>query len=105
MIFDDITRNYHRGNPQSTEANKATRKSQDRARIIEFLHGRGDYGATSYEARIALGMRHQTCSARFSDLKRAVAIIETGVLRPTDTGSKAAVCVLVRFAKRSETDV
>jgi len=95
-MSDDITRNYHGGNPQSVEANKRTRKSQDRARVLQHIWSCGRSGCTCYEAEIALGMRHQTCSARFSDLKNDGVIIGTGQTRPTDTGSPAEVCVLVK---------
>ncbi|PWT89278.1 MAG: hypothetical protein C5B54_09185 [Acidobacteria bacterium] len=108
---DDITKNYHGGNPQSRAANKRTRKNKDRARIVVYLHNRSlsfqpspDFaetmrrlflvGATAYECYTALGGKHQTYTARFSDLKKDNVIIGIGKTRPTDTGSPAEVCVL-----------
>ncbi len=92
----DITRNYHGGNTESVEANKRAgiNKSRDRWRIVEFMVTRGRYGATCYEAEEALGMSHQTCSARFSDLKKDRVLSVNGIRRPTNTGCLAAVCVI-----------
>jgi hypothetical protein len=91
---DDITRNYHGGNPQSAAANRRTRKNRDRARIYAFLYRRASLGATCDEAEVALDMTHQTCSARFSDMKRDEVIIETNERRLTRSGSWAAVCII-----------
>lgn len=68
---DDITANYHRGNPRSVEANDATRsrKSADCIRILAALRLQ-PAGLTCDEAEQVLGMSHQTCSARFADMKR-----------------------------------
>ena len=98
-MSDDITRNYHGGNPQSEKANKRTRKTRDRATLVVFLHMCGLHGATCDEAEIATGLSHQTCSARFSDLKKDNVIIEIGETRLTRSGSPAAVCVLTRFTQ------
>jgi hypothetical protein len=92
---DDITFNYHRGNHESMIANTRTNKVRDRARIIAWLATQGLHGGTCYEARIELGMLHQTCSARFSELKKDKVIVPNGKQRLTNTGSPAAVCVLV----------
>ena len=51
-MSEDITRNYHGGNPQSVEANKRTRKSQDRARVLQHIWSCGRSGCTCYEAEI-----------------------------------------------------
>ncbi len=96
-MTDDITHNYHGGNPESLEANRRTsrNKDRDRAWIVKFLMERAAHGATCYEAEVELGLLHQTCSARFSDLKKDHVIAPNGQRRPTDTGSPAAVCVLL----------
>jgi hypothetical protein len=98
---DDITRNYHGGNPQSEQANKRTRKTVDRARVYQFVWSNNLYGATCYETEQATGMRHQTCSARFSDLKKDGIIIGTGRTRLTDTQSPAEVCVATIHIKEA----
>jgi len=104
MSHDDITRNYHGGNKQSEEANRRTRKHKDRARVVMHIWSCGTYGCTCYEAEQALGMRHQTCSARFSDLKNDGVIIGTGQTRPTDTGSPAEVYILFKQLERAATE-
>lgn len=90
---DDITWNYHKGHPLSSEANAHTRKEVDRAELYRFVFAQGIYGATADEADQALGKGHQTTSARFSDLKRAGELIDTGQRRKTRKHCKAAVFV------------
>jgi len=85
----DITRNYHGGHPRSEEANAQTDKHRDTMRILKVLHDRR-HGMTCDEMEIELGMLHQTCSARFSDMKRMGWIVKCGE-RPTRTGCKADV--------------
>jgi hypothetical protein len=94
---DDITRNYHGGNPQSRAANRRTDKLRDSARIQNYLYPLGLRGATCDEAIVATGIEHMTCSARFSDLKKAKVIFETGEQRLTRKGCWAAVCALTIF--------
>lgn len=93
---DDPTRNFHRGNRQSKQAfNDTPGKVRTRQRMIiaEFVRKRGAHGATSEEAETILKMRHQTCSARFTDLKKAGVLIESERRRRTSSGRWAAVCV------------
>jgi hypothetical protein len=82
----DICARYHRGNDCSERAGLATEKSLDRARILSYLQTVTD--ATCDEVEIALGMNHQTCSARFSELKMTGRIVKT-TRRPTRTGCLA----------------
>jgi DNA-binding Lrp family transcriptional regulator len=86
----DITENYHRGNPQSIEANKvaAKYKLSARQRILEELQGDSELTCEDLEAFTKLS--HQTCSARISDLKREGKIKQIGI-RNTRSGSPAAV--------------
>lgn len=101
----DTTERYHGGNKFSTAANKKTghNKEKDFARIKDFVRSQ-KRGATSYEVEVALDMRHQTCSARFTDLKTEkhkhflrplLNGAGTQVTRPTDTGSPAGVWIAV----------
>lgn len=71
----DVCRNHHGGEPFSEAANEATtpRKASKRALILEYLGRVGD--GTSEEAEIALGMSHQTASARFAELKKDGVIV------------------------------
>ena len=100
-MSDDITRHYHGGNEFSRAANERTRTRKDDniERIKEFVLGAKE-GRTCYEAEVELGMLHQTCSARFTDLKTEEhgcflkpLMGEDGkqTARPTDTGSLAGV--------------
>jgi len=89
-LFDICERN-HGGDECSKEANLVTDKSRDKARIVAYLTTVPD--ATCDEAETALGMNHQTCSARFSELKLAGAIVSTSK-RPTRTGCMAKAWAL-----------
>lgn len=71
----DICENRHGGNAESVEANKGANKGRDSARILTFLEW--NESATCDEVERYTGMSHQTCSARFADLKRA------GLIKPT----------------------
>jgi Fic family protein len=92
----DITQNYHRGNPESVKAHRRSRLNaeRDRTRILRLVGARGAEGLTCDEAERLLGLSHQTCSARFSELKRDKLLAPTGTLRPTRSGAKARVMVI-----------
>jgi hypothetical protein len=66
-----------------------------RKRVYAEIVKRGEYGATCDELEVALGLTHQTCSARVNELMRARAIIGTGK-RPTRSGRKARVWCAAR---------
>jgi hypothetical protein len=82
----DICANRHRGNECSKNANRVTCKAKDRLRIVEYLRTVTD--ATCDEVEVALEMNHQTCSARFSEMKERGWIVPT-VKRATRTGCPA----------------
>lgn len=86
---DDICYTHHGGNPESNAANLETNKHKDRSAILRLLdqHGR----LTCDEIEVYLQMRHQTASARCSELLRDETIERTGEKRETRSGSKAAV--------------
>lgn len=94
---EDICRNYHGGEPFSEAANDSVTPSKavQRERIMHHLTQVRD--ATSDECELALGMPHQTASARFSELKRdgrIVAVFDKAgqrVSRPTRHGRPAGV--------------
>lgn len=50
-------------------------------------------GMTCDEAEIALGLSHQTCSARLNELVARSDIVDSGNRRPTRSGRKAIVYV------------
>jgi hypothetical protein len=59
------------------------------ASVLRHVISRGD--STCDEAEIALDMRHQTCSAAFTRLKKSGAINDTGYRRLTSSGRSAIV--------------
>ena len=83
----DICAARHEGNAESAAANRRTNKSRDRARILAHLRTVPD--ATCEEVEIALNMGHQTCSARFSELKRDGEILAVEERRATRSGCLA----------------
>lgn len=85
-MIEDICRKNHGGNPQSKVANGRTNKDRDSDRILTFLGRNGS--ATCDEVERYTVMSHQTCSARFADLKRA-GLIEPTTKRKTRTGCMA----------------
>jgi hypothetical protein len=90
------TLNYHRGNPESRAAKELSRRNaeRDRSRILRLAGMRGIAGLTCDETERVLSLSHQTCSARFSELKRDKLLVPTGSLRPTRSGAKARVMVV-----------
>lgn len=75
-VKTDICANRHGGNAESVAANRKTNKQRDSWRVLNFLDC--EKGETSDYVELSLGMSHQTCSARFADLKRA------GLIEPTE---------------------
>jgi hypothetical protein len=65
-----------------------------RERVLESIGARHSEGATCDQIEIALGLTHQTCSARFNELAKAGAIVDSGNRRPTRSGRKAIVYVV-----------
>jgi hypothetical protein len=62
-----------------------------RGRILAELQARGSTGATCDELEQALNMKHQTVSARITEMKKSGTIYDTGHRRDTRTGRGAAV--------------
>ena len=91
----DVCENYHSGNAQSVEAHESIipLKLILRGRILALAARRGSYGITCDEAEIALDMTHQSCSARFSELKRDGGMTITDSCRKTRSGRNASVFI------------
>lgn len=89
----DITRNYHKDNFNSSQANKAVqpKKRPMREQIIAYLDACGPRGATTHEICKALNLKWQTGSARVSELCATHTIYWNGMKRSTD-GSQPANC-------------
>lgn len=90
----DITIGYHLGNAFSLEANEKAEsaKDKDRARIVRLLDAHSA-GLTCEEIESRLRMKHQTASARLTELKRDGVVIVSG-RRRTSTGTQAGVNLL-----------
>lgn len=99
---DDITANYHGGNPESVAAHESVKDSKEAGqllvrRMLEETYR--DDGLSCDEFEVITGMIHQSASARFSELKRAGVIVEI-TKRPTRTGCAAVVFGLARYHSR-----
>lgn len=95
---EDICQANHGGNPESVAAHKKTKKEMCNRLIVAALHLTGTHGATCDELEAALGISHQTCSARCSELIRLQWIYRklagSGYeKRKTRTGRHAAVLI------------
>lgn len=95
MSDPDITAGYHRGNPESVEADASIseQKGRLRRRVAGWIRDRGDIGATCEEVERGLDMAHQTASARITELKKTGELLVTDRRRPTGSGRNAAVYV------------
>jgi len=94
QFVEDITANYHGGNPQSVQANKIAHKGRVSARqqIMDLLcNPLSEAGLTCEELEVLSGLSHQTCSARLSELRREGKIKIVVGTRKTRSGSPAAV--------------
>jgi hypothetical protein len=71
--------------------------SKLRLRIYEYVLSRGDEGATCDEVEHALGLQHQTASARIWELRgngdHPKLLIDSGRKRRTRSGRRATVWV------------
>lgn len=87
----DVCASNHGGNAESRAANLRTNKATDCTRILDFMATRP--GGETYVKEIiaALGMKHQTASARLTDLKAAKKI--------EPTGKREEGCGVVRLVK------
>jgi DNA-binding transcriptional ArsR family regulator len=95
---DDICAGYHRGADTSRAANpSAAEKRVQRLRVYAGI--RQAYGgATCDELEVALDMRHQTASARITELRKDGLIVDTGLRRATRSGRSARVYEIVTAA-------
>ena len=86
----DICSNYHRGNAESVKAYAKAAKTRGNKQdhILYFIDT--SMGLTCEDIESATGWKHQTVSARISELKRDGKIKVIGK-RKTESGCKAAV--------------
>lgn len=91
----DITASHHHGDPFSTAAHTSIRgeaKVRQQAAVLNYVRARG--GATSDEVELALGLPHQSASARLTEL-RAKGLTREDGRRRTRSGRWARVQVVV----------
>ncbi len=66
-----------------------------REQVLGFIKKRGEHGSTDSEIEIALGMKHQTASARRRELVLLGRVEHNGDFRLTDSRRRARVWVYV----------
>lgn len=83
------------GSETSKAAAKALspRAATSRERVLRFIQGRGNYGATDAEGQTALGMPSHSYVPRRVDLEKAGEVYDSGHRRKTPSGRLAAVWV------------
>lgn len=93
---------YERGSDTSRAAAASMARISPalRARVEAFLVSRGRFGATDNEIEIALGMRHQTASARRRELVQLGHARDSLARRHTDSGRTACVWVIIPESER-----
>jgi predicted transcriptional regulator len=67
-----------------------------RISILEMIKSRST-GMTCDEVEIALGLRHQTASARIRELVQLGELTNSGQQRPTSSGRKAIVWITPKY--------
>jgi hypothetical protein len=91
----DICHNYHGGNADSLAAyaslDETTKEAlQDQ---IEALVSEAPSGMICDDVEVAMGLRHQTASARITELLASNRLIRTALRRETRSGRKAGIVV------------
>ena len=100
-VPEEPTPKFVRGSDTSRAAAKGIAPSASalRLQILEWIRDLGAWGATSDEIERMYDLKHQTCSARLSELKKSGELIDSGKRRETRSGSKAAVLVCKEFVR------
>jgi hypothetical protein len=93
-LYDGIA--PHENTDTSLEAAVRIMPHRDsmRERIFHWFSGRGADGGISDEVEVALGMRHQTASARVRELELLGKLVKTEARRRTSSGRRAQVLVV-----------
>lgn len=89
---------FVKGSPTSkaaAESLQGVAVTKMRRKMLEYIAGQGNHGSTCDQAEVALGMSHQTASARIYDLHKMGAIVDSGMTRLTRSKRKAVVYVLL----------
>lgn len=95
---------HAKGSETSREAALAIapRAGTLRGLVLGFIAGRGERGATDAEVEEALGLRHQTASARRRELVIGGFVSASGRKRKTQSGCSATVWVLAKEKKDNQ---
>lgn len=70
--------------------------------VLNYVVGRGPRGATCDEVEYALGLRHQTASARLRELEQLKRVVKADEKRRTRSGRFARVYVVERDKEVTE---
>lgn len=70
-----------------------------RLKVLQLIAERRNHGATDDEIEHALGLRHQTASARRNELVKDGWIVKSQMERPTSSGDMAVVWVLTEAGR------
>jgi len=89
------------GNPPSVDVDTSRAAAESmkphagrvRDAVLDHVRRSCPRGLTCDEIEVALGLAHQTASARVRELAQAKEITDSGRRRPTRTGRKAVVYV------------
>ncbi len=95
----DLCTSRHHGADTSAEAFKTTPQSTrnlQRNKVLNFIVGRADLGATCEESSINLGIPYTAASARITELSRLQKIQDSGQRRRTTHGKTARVYIFRR---------
>lgn len=65
-----------------------------RWRVLAHIRAQGEAGSTCEESEIALGLKHQTASARVNELHSGGFIVDSGLRRLTTSKRKAVVWIV-----------
>ena len=93
---------YVRGSDTSKAAADSITPVSGRLRQAVFAHvqASGRYGCTDDEIEVALGLIHQTVSARRRELVQSLHVVDSETRRRTRSGRTATVWVLRGYMER-----
>lgn len=94
---DDVP--YVTGSGTSAAAAHVTNATRDKGRVLDYIRRAG--GATDDEVERAIGMAHQTASARRRDLVLAGLVTESGHYRQTCRGCTATVWISTKAGQHT----
>lgn len=80
----------------SAEAKNSIDSKTIESIVFEHIRSSGIKGCTCDEAEESLGLRHQTCSARFTALNKKGEIVDSGKRRLTRSGRNAIVWLAMK---------